>query len=43
MDFVALARGMGVAAVRCETAEAFETAFAAAMAQRSPMLIEAVI
>jgi acetolactate synthase-1/2/3 large subunit len=43
IDFVAMARGMGLAAVRCETAEAFEAAFAAAMAQKGPMFIEAVI
>ncbi|MDB5423566.1 MAG: hiamine-pyrophosphate-requiring enzyme [Phenylobacterium sp.] len=43
IDFVALARGMGLPAVRCETAEAFDTAFAGAMAQRGPMFIEAVI
>ena len=43
LDFVSIARGMGVPAVRCETAEAFETAFAGAMGQRGPMLIEAVI
>jgi acetolactate synthase-1/2/3 large subunit len=43
IDFVSIARGMGVEATRCETAEAFETAFAAAMAQRGPRFIEAVI
>lgn len=43
IDFVALATGMGLPAVRCETAEDFETAFAGAMAQRGPMFIEAVI
>ncbi len=43
IDFVAMAKGLGVPAVRCETAEAFEKAFAGAMAQRGPMLIEAVI
>jgi acetolactate synthase-1/2/3 large subunit len=43
IDFVALAKGLGLPAVRCETAEAFETAFAAAMSQRGPMFIEAAI
>ena len=43
IDFVSLAKGMGVAATRCETAEAFEAVFAAAMAQRGPSFIEAVI
>jgi acetolactate synthase-1/2/3 large subunit len=43
IDFVSLAKGMGLPAVRSETAEAFETAFAGAMAQRGPMFIEAVI
>lgn len=42
-DFVALATGMGVPAVRCDTAEGFEAAVGAAMAQRGPMFIEAVI
>jgi acetolactate synthase-1/2/3 large subunit len=42
-DFVSLAQGLGVPAVRCDTAEAFEAAFAAAMAQTGPMFIEAVI
>jgi len=43
IDWVSLAKGLGVPAVRCTTAEAFEAAFAAAMAQRGPMFIEAVI
>jgi len=43
IDWVSLAKGLGVPAVRCETAEDFETAFAAAMASRGPMFIEAVI
>jgi acetolactate synthase-1/2/3 large subunit len=43
IDWVSLAKGLGVPAVRCATAEAFETAFAAAMAQRGPMFIEAVV
>ena len=43
IDFVAVARGLGLPAVSCSTAEAFETAFAGAMAQRGPMFIEAKI
>jgi acetolactate synthase-1/2/3 large subunit len=43
LDFVAIANGHGVPATRCETAEAFEAALAAAMAQRGPVLIEAAI
>jgi len=43
IDFVSLAKGLGVPATRCESAEAFEKAFAAAMAQKGPTFIEAVI
>lgn len=43
IDWVSMAKGMGVPAVRCETAEDFEKAFAGAMAQRGPMFIEAAI
>lgn len=43
LDWVSLAKGLGVPAVRCATAEDFESAFAGAMAQRGPMFIEAVI
>jgi acetolactate synthase-1/2/3 large subunit len=43
IDWVSVAKGLGVPAVRCATAEEFEAAFAAAMAQRGPMFIEAVI
>ncbi|HEV2530743.1 acetolactate synthase large subunit [Phenylobacterium sp.] len=43
IDWVSLAKGLGVPAVRCATAEAFDQAFAAAMANRGPMFIEAVI
>lgn len=43
LDWVSLAKGLGVPAVRCTTAEEFETAFAGAMAQRGPMFIEAAI
>jgi acetolactate synthase-1/2/3 large subunit len=34
---------MGLASVRCETAESFDVAFAAAMAQKGPSLIEATL
>ncbi len=43
IGFVDLARGMGVEAVHCETAEEFERAFAHAMKQRGPFLIEAAV
>jgi acetolactate synthase-1/2/3 large subunit len=43
IDWVAVATGLGLPAVRCATAEDFETAFAGAMGQRGPMFIEAVI
>ena len=43
IDFVAIAKGMGLPAVSCATAEDFEKAFAGAMGQRGPMFIEAVI
>ncbi|WP_293900789.1 acetolactate synthase large subunit [Phenylobacterium sp.] len=43
IDFVSVAKGLGLPAVSCSTAEAFETAFAGAMAQRGPMFIEAKI
>jgi acetolactate synthase-1/2/3 large subunit len=43
LDWVSLATGMGVDAVRVETAEAFDTAFGAAMSGRGPRLIEAVL
>lgn len=43
IDWVSVAKGLGVPAVRCATAEAFEAAFAGAMAQRGPMFIEAAI
>jgi len=41
IDWVQLAEGMGVEAVRAETPESFESAFASAMRQRGPRLIEA--
>lgn len=43
LDWVDLAKGMGVEAVRVDTAEGFTAAFAAAMAQKGPRLIEAVV
>jgi acetolactate synthase-1/2/3 large subunit len=36
-------KGLGLPAVRCETAEAFEQAFAGAMGQCGPMFMEAAI
>jgi acetolactate synthase I/II/III large subunit len=43
IDWVSVARGLGIAATRCETAEAFDAAFARAMDEPGPRLIEAVI
>ncbi|KAA1003545.1 acetolactate synthase large subunit [Paraburkholderia panacisoli] len=43
LDWVALARGMGVEAFRAESRETFDTSLAHAMKRRGPMLIEAVI
>ncbi len=43
IDWVAMAKAQGLPAVRCETAQEFETAFAGAMAQKGPMFIEAAI
>ncbi len=43
LDWVSLAQGMGVPAERCATAETFDAACAAAMAQPGPRLIEAVL
>jgi acetolactate synthase-1/2/3 large subunit len=43
IDWVSLARGLGVPGVRCQTAEAFDAAFARAMAEPGPRLIEAAI
>ena len=41
IDWVPLARGLGLPAVSCTTAEQFERAFEGAMGQRGPMFIEA--
>jgi len=43
IDWVSLAKGLGVPAVRCQTAEAFDAAFARSMAEPGPSLIEAVV
>ncbi|QUD86158.1 acetolactate synthase large subunit [Phenylobacterium montanum] len=43
IDWTALARGMGLPAVRCETAEAFDAALAGAMGQKGPIVIEAAM
>jgi acetolactate synthase-1/2/3 large subunit len=43
IDWVSLARGMGMSAERAETAEAFDAAFARAMAAPGPRLIEAAM
>ncbi len=43
LDFVALALGQGVQAVRVETAEALDAALAEAFAIEGPMLVEVVI
>jgi acetolactate synthase I/II/III large subunit len=43
IDWVLLARGMGVEAMRAETAQQFDDCLATAMRQRGPILIEAVM
>jgi acetolactate synthase-1/2/3 large subunit len=43
LDWVAMARGMGVEATRATTAEEFNRQFAAALSHRGPRLIEAVL
>jgi acetolactate synthase-1/2/3 large subunit len=43
IDWVSLAKGLGVPASRQETAEGFDAAFAAAMGQKGPMLIEVAL
>lgn len=43
LDWVALANGLGVDAVRVDTRAAFEAAFATAMRHRGPLLIEAML
>jgi acetolactate synthase I/II/III large subunit len=43
LDWVALAHGMGVEAIRVESSRDFATAFASALKVRGPILIEALI
>lgn len=43
LDWVSIARGMGVAAERADTVERFDAIFAAAVKRSGPFLIEAVI
>jgi acetolactate synthase-1/2/3 large subunit len=43
LDWVRIAGGMGVDAVRVTTVDEFSRAFVSAMAQRGPRLIEAII
>jgi acetolactate synthase-1/2/3 large subunit len=43
IDWVSIAKGLGVPASRCATAEAFDAAFGRAMAEPGPKLIEAVV
>jgi acetolactate synthase-1/2/3 large subunit len=43
IDWISLATGLGLPAVRCDSAESFDKAFAGAMAQRGPMFIEAAL
>jgi acetolactate synthase-1/2/3 large subunit len=43
LDWVAIAAGHGIKAERCTTAEEFEDAFAAAMAESGPRLIEVAL
>ena len=43
LDWVALARGMGVPGSRVETVDAFRRAFLAALREKGPVLIEAVL
>jgi acetolactate synthase-1/2/3 large subunit len=43
LDWVGLARGMGVEAVRVESLESFADAFRAACCRRGPFLIEFLI
>jgi acetolactate synthase-1/2/3 large subunit len=43
LDWLCLAKGMGLPAERCPTAEAFDAAFARAMAEPGPRLIEAIV
>src|SRR5258706_12778527 len=43
VDWTSLAKGLGMPAVRCETAESFDAAFACAMAELGPHFIQAAL
>jgi acetolactate synthase-1/2/3 large subunit len=43
MDWVAIASGMGMKAISCDTAEAFDAAMAEAMTQKGPRMIVAAL
>jgi acetolactate synthase I/II/III large subunit len=43
LDWVSLAKGMGVPGIRAETAEAFVAALRAGLSEKGPFLIEAVV
>jgi acetolactate synthase-1/2/3 large subunit len=43
IDWLALASGVGMPAVHCESAEGFDAAFAGAMGQKGPVLIEVAL
>ena len=43
INWVSLANGFGLPAIRCDTAESFDAAFARAMAEPGPKLIEAAV
>jgi acetolactate synthase-1/2/3 large subunit len=43
MDFVAMAKGMGVQATRATTAEEFNAQFEQAMQSKGPRLIDAIV
>jgi acetolactate synthase-1/2/3 large subunit len=43
LDWTSIGQGLGVPSVRATSRRAFEEAFAPAMAQRGPRLIEAII
>ena len=43
MDWVSIASGFGMPALRCATAESFDSVFARSMTEAGPSFIEAVI
>ena len=43
IDWTALASGMGLPSVRCDSAEAFDAAMASAMSRKGPIVIEAAL